>query len=511
MRSDPWLNVAKQMAQTAAALAPVPGLKPGVDALCGLITLCEEVSANRNATRQLCNQCYRLLLEVEKCQPPPPSTLQNAFDDVARCIIDVQVRVQKWAKLSWARALVHLPEIQLAVDASKAEIAECFLRFQLASAADTSRWQTEFADVTRLDHEEVIVYLSSIQDGQEIVAELISNYGDKMLLEQEKTTNELKKVMAFMQENMGGLQSSSTDKYVAISKNLHDIQASTKTLLPNLHLVSGEITDIEEQAVSGTTSMDIFRGRYLQKEKVAIKVMRSVNADENTKRRFAREGRIWDSIYNIDRGKYILPFYGFGEGRDSRPFMVSPWQENGNALSYVRENDEKVNYKQMIRGIAEGLKVLHMLMQPPIVHGDIRAENIFINSEGNPLIGDFGLSKMMEDMTNTPFTQSNGVANLYRWFAPEIYIGSGSVSLSSDIYSFAMTVLELFTHQYPYSKIKHPPEVVLVVARKRPPPQPKEARVIERGLDDDMWKLLIECWDHIPSARPTIEEVLTRL
>ncbi|KAF9268622.1 kinase-like protein [Marasmius fiardii PR-910] len=191
--------------------------------------------------------------------------------------------------------------------------------------------------------------------------------------------------------------------------------------------------------------------------------------------------------------------------------MVSPWQENGAALSYVRENDEEVNYRQIITGIAEGLKVLHMLMQPPVVHGDIRAENILINSQGDPLISDFGLSKMMEDMTNTPFTQSNGVANLYRWFAPEIYIRSGSISLSSDIYSFGMTVLELFTHQYPYWKIKHPPEVVLVVARKRPPPQPKEARVIERGLDDDMWKLLIECWDHIPSARPTIEEVLDRL
>ncbi|KAF9257440.1 kinase-like protein [Marasmius fiardii PR-910] len=296
-----------------------------------------------------------------------------------------------------------------------------------------------------------------------------------------------------------------------ISKNLYGLQVTTKTLLPDLHLVSGEITDIEEQAVSGTTSMDIFRGRYLQKERVAIKVMRSVQAHVYTKRRFYREGRIWDSIYNIDRGKYILPFYGFGEDRDSRPFMVSPWQENGNALSYVRQNDEKVNYKQMITGIAEGLKVLHMLMQPPIVHGDIKAENIFINSEGNPLIGDLGLSQMIDDLTDIRFSPSPDAANLYRWVAPETYIQSESVSLSSDIYSFAMTVLELFTHQYPFSKIRHPPEVIMRVTRGQRPPQPEEARVIERGLDDDMWKLLTECWDHNPSARPTIEEVLERL
>ncbi|KAF9255574.1 hypothetical protein L218DRAFT_950664 [Marasmius fiardii PR-910] len=82
-----------------------------------------------------------------------------------------------------------------------------------------------------------------------------------------------------------------------------------------------------------------------KKEKVVIKVMHSVNADENTKRHFSKEGRIWDSIYNINCGKYILLFYGFGEG------------------ILVRRTTKRPITTRMIRGITEGL---NMLMQPPI-------------------------------------------------------------------------------------------------------------------------------------------------
>lgn len=49
----------------------------------------------------------------------------------------------------------------------------------------------------------------------------------------------------------------------------------------------------------------------------------------------------------------------------------------------------------------------------------------------------------MEDLTGMPFTQSRGVSDSYRWFAPELCCAPGILSTASDVFAYGMTLLEV--------------------------------------------------------------------
>jgi len=72
-------------------------------------------------------------------------------------------------------------------------------------------------------------------------------------------------------------------------------------------------------------------------------------------------------------------------------------------------------------------------------------------------------------------------------------------------------MLELFTKEIPFHYISQNGSVALTVMRGDLPQRPLDKEVIARGLDDEMWALMEECWAMDPTARPTTTAVLARL
>jgi hypothetical protein len=106
------------------------------------------------------------------------------------------------------------------------------------------------------------------------------------------------------------------------------------------------------------------------------------------------------------------------------------------------------------------------------------------------------------------------------------------MSLSSDVYAFAMTILEvccpndyvvkcpsliicdgfqLMTHKKPYADYKNPIAIPAYASAGERPARPSEPRVIERGLDNALWSLICNGWATEVSQRPSIQEMLTSL
>ena len=92
-----------------------------------------------------------------------------------------------------------------------------------------------------------------------------------------------------------------------------------------------------------------------------------------------------------------------------------------------------------------GLVYLHG-HNPPIIHRDLKCDNIFINgSDGVVKIGDLGLATMLRSRT-----APQSVLGTPEFMAPELY--EEEYDDRVDVYSFGMALLELATLEYPYSE-----------------------------------------------------------
>lgn len=107
--------------------------------------------------------------------------------------------------------------------------------------------------------------------------------------------------------------------------------------------------------------------------------------------------------------------------------------------------------KRWARQILKGLVYLHS-HSPPIIHRDIKCDNLFINgSHGEVKIGDMGTAKMR-------FGKKYTVIGTPEFMAPEMYEERG-YSEKVDIYAFGMCLLEMVTGEYPYAECKNAAQI----------------------------------------------------
>ncbi|THH01835.1 hypothetical protein EW145_g6845 [Phellinidium pouzarii] len=194
-----------------------------------------------------------------------------------------------------------------------------------------------------------------------------------------------------------------------------------------------------------------------------------------------------------------LPLLGVVDGMGLFKSLVSPYMAHGNAQAYFKDKDVKSTIPQRLNvliDVASGLEFLHTF-SPNIIHGDLKAANVLINNSGSAMLSDFGLSKILEDVSGglTHFTMTSSEGSL-RWMAPEL-LDSGN---DNPHYTIGFRHMGVITGKIPYYHLKNDVQVILHITQYAMPER-------EECIPPTLWLLLQICWSRDQRDRPSTSEV----
>ncbi|RVW69781.1 Lectin-domain containing receptor kinase VI.3 [Vitis vinifera] len=106
------------------------------------------------------------------------------------------------------------------------------------------------------------------------------------------------------------------------------------------------------------------------------------------------------------------------------------------SLGRLRHKNLRFN---ILRGIAAGLLYLHEEWEKVVIHRDVKASNVLIDSDMNGRLGDFGLARLYDHGKNSHTTSVVGTIG---YLAPEL-TRTGKASTSSDVFAYGVLLLEV--------------------------------------------------------------------
>ncbi|KAK1434553.1 hypothetical protein QVD17_00300 [Tagetes erecta] len=166
-------------------------------------------------------------------------------------------------------------------------------------------------------------------------------------------------------------------------------------------------------------------------------------------------------------------------------------------------------------GAAKGLQYLHDLADPPIIHRDVKTNNILLDERLVAKVADFGLSKSLGDANRTHVTTQ--VKGTMGYMDPEYYM-TQQLTEKSDVYSFGVVLLELITARNPIEKGKY-----IVREVKQAMDTSKELYNLHEVLDPTIGlttqlkglerfvDVALRCVEETGDRRPTMSEVVKEI
>ena len=161
----------------------------------------------------------------------------------------------------------------------------------------------------------------------------------------------------------------------------------------------------------------------------------------------------------------------------------------------------------VLGGIASAMAFLHAQHPMPILHHDLKSDNVLLwpDAETGLLakVSDFGMATGTGGSTMHSSAATKLGAGTHQYAAPETF--DDIFTAQSDVYAFGVVFWEVLTAKLPWGGMGDKAILMAVCFKKERPPLPAELAGAPSG------KLLDRCWAQEPGGRPTFAKIAEML
>ena len=186
--------------------------------------------------------------------------------------------------------------------------------------------------------------------------------------------------------------------------------------------------------------------------------------------------------------------------------LVLEFCEAGDLHDALRRPTLPGFFEKISTGVASGLAYLHSRR---VIHRDVKSANVLMSSAPSadglpyPKLTDFGVAVELPERSSSAGNMLTAETGTYRWMAPEV-IRHQPYSTSADMYSCAILLYELLTHELPWRGYEPMQVAAAVALEDRRPPLPA-------GVPRPLAELLQRTWSTRPRERPSAPSLAAEL